>query len=157
MAQCCGSKYIEFGSGSRVICTYFSVSGGLLYLSPFASAVQHIYMCGSGSRSTKRLNTDSNRIQIHNADPWQHILMRSLFNLFNVCLSQKLNIIFLVLPGKTWSEIMQNVGAFLNLHFIGRVRFQSIMEFLGIFFWWGGGGSNYTLRSSEISVDEEIG
>ena len=88
---------------------------------------------------------------------WQHILMRSLFNLFNVCLSQKFNIIFLVLPGKTWSEIMQNVRAFLNLHFIGRVRFQSIMEFFGIFFWWGGGGSNYNLSSSEISVDEEIG
>ena len=90
--------------------------------------------------------------------------MRSLFNLFNVCLSQKFNIIFLVLPGKTLSEIMQNVRAFLNLHFIGRVRFQSIMEFFGIFFWWGGGGgggggggSNYNLSSSEISVDEEIG
>ena len=58
---------------------------------------------------------------------------------------------------------MQNVGAFFNLHFIGRVRFQSIMEFFGIFFWWGGGGgggggggSNYNLSSSEISVMKKL-
>ena len=51
--QCCGFKYIKFGSGSRI-------------LAQFGSGSRILAQFGSGSGSRKLLNTDPIRIRIHN-------------------------------------------------------------------------------------------